>query len=220
MLITQRQYFVNVFDALSSQTKISCRSIARLVPFIDNQCIIRVGGRLRNSERTFKQKHPMLLPKNAVLTTLLIRHFHFTFKHAGQHLISSLIAEHYWIFGSRSAIRHVVFRCIVCTRHRAAPSLPIMAQLPPFRVRPSRPFSHIGVDFAGPIMTKEGKRRNARQSNTYFAVFVCMAVNAIHLEIVSDLSTEAFIAALNRFVSRRGIPSDIYSDCGTNFVGA
>jgi Integrase core domain. len=47
-----------------------------------------------------------------------------------------------------------------------------------------------------------------------------MAVKAIHIEIVSDLSTEGFLAAMRRFVARRGIPSDVYSDNGTNFVGA
>lgn len=47
-----------------------------------------------------------------------------------------------------------------------------------------------------------------------------MTTKAIHLEIVLDLKTEAFLAALNRFVSRRRILIDIYSDCGTNFQGA
>lgn len=54
----------------------------------------------------------------------------------------------------------------------------------------------------------------------YLAVFVCFTVRAVHLEYVSDLSTGAFIAALHRFVARRGLPTDIYSDCGTNFVWA
>lgn len=36
--------------------------------------------------------------------------------------------------------------------------------------------------------------------------------------MVSDLSTDAFLAAFDHFVARRGLPSDIYSDCGTNFV--
>lgn len=40
------------------------------------------------------------------------------------------------------------------------------------------------------------------------------------MEVVENLSTEAFLAALQRFVSRRGVPEEIYSDNGTNFMGA
>lgn len=61
--------------------------------------------------------------------------------------------------------------------------------------------------------------RKARQYKVYVAVFVCFVVKAVHLEYVSDLFTDAFLAALNRFVARRGRPTDIYTDCGTNFVG-
>ncbi|GFS92971.1 integrase catalytic domain-containing protein [Trichonephila clavipes] len=49
---------------------------------------------------------------------------------------------------------------------------------------------------------------------------VCFTTRAIHLELVTDLSADAFIAALKRFISHRGKCSDIYSDCGSNFVGA
>lgn len=49
---------------------------------------------------------------------------------------------------------------------------------------------------------------------------MCLATRAVHLEAVSNLSTAQFLAAFRRFVSRRGIPSTIHSDCGTNFVGA
>ena len=55
---------------------------------------------------------------------------------------------------------------------------------------------------------------------TYICVFVSLAVKAVHLEAVSDLTSEAFVAALRRFVARRGCPTLIWSDNGTNFVGA
>lgn len=83
-----------------------------------------------------------------------------------------------------------------------------------------RPFIKVGCDYAGPIVMKQHSGRCKKYVKGYIAVFICMNTKAIHLELVSDLTTEAFVAALKRFISRRGIPSDIFSDNGTNFVGA
>jgi len=47
-----------------------------------------------------------------------------------------------------------------------------------------------------------------------------MIIKAVHVEIVSDLTADAFLAALDRFVASRGIPDDLFSDCGTNYMGA
>ena len=58
------------------------------------------------------------------------------------------------------------------------------------------------------------------QWSKHIFVFVSMSVKAVHLELVSDLTSEAFIACLRRFISRRGKPSLIWSNHGTNFVGA
>jgi len=82
------------------------------------------------------------------------------------------------------------------------------------------PFSRVGIDFTGPLVMTDHRLRKARQFMVYIAVFVCFTVKAVHLEYVSDLTTDAFLAALQRFVARRGVPNDIYTDCGTNFVGA
>lgn len=95
-----------------------------------------------------------------------------------------------------------------------------MGSLPAARTTPSRPFSSTGIDYAGSIDIRAAKGRGRVAHKGYIAVFVCMATRAIHLEAVSDLTTAAFIAALNRFIARRGLCHDIYSDCGTNFIGA
>lgn len=95
-----------------------------------------------------------------------------------------------------------------------------MSSLPSGRVTVSRPFYHCGVDYAGSLMLQEGKRRNARLIKAYVSIFVCFATKTIHIELVSDLTANAFIAAFKRFSARRGKPAIIYLDNGTNFVGA
>lgn len=95
-----------------------------------------------------------------------------------------------------------------------------MANLPWHRVTPARPFLHAGVDFAGPIFVRAMAGRGQVSHKTYICVFVCCATKAVHLELAMDLSSEGFLSAFRRFISRRGRCTHLYSDNGTNFVGA
>lgn len=95
-----------------------------------------------------------------------------------------------------------------------------MGALPAERTTFSSPFTNTGVDFAGPFLIKTYFGRNCRLEKGYVCLFVCFATRGIHLEAVSSLSTQAFLAALTHFVSRRGVPAQIFSDNGTNFSGA
>lgn len=97
-----------------------------------------------------------------------------------------------------------------------------MADLPRSRVATaSRPFEICGIDYAGPIIIRESQRRGRiPTSKGYIAVFVCFKTKAIHLELVSALDTELFLVALKKFTSRRGVPSHIHSDNGSNFLEA
>ncbi|XP_060855378.1 uncharacterized protein LOC132933060 [Metopolophium dirhodum] len=221
VITTQKNSFSNLLQTLQvPDAKVSPRSLAQLSPFVDVCGILRVGGRIRQSNAPVTTHHPILLPKESALTTLIIRHFHLTYFHAGAQLTASLLRRRYWILSCRLAIRSVIFKCVICARHRATAPQPLMADLPAYRVRPARPFSHVGIDFAGPFLIKEGRRKTTRSIKCYLCIFVCMVVKASHIEVVSDLSTDAFLASLHRFVSRRGIPSNIYTDCGSNFKGA
>lgn len=94
-----------------------------------------------------------------------------------------------------------------------------MGNLPVTRVQPARPFINSGVDFCGPIKIHH-KIRGKRPHKAYLSVFCCFATKAVHLEIVGDLSTDAFIGALKRFMGRRGNCQKLYCDNATNFVGA
>lgn len=96
--------------------------------------------------------------------------------------------------------------------------IPDMGDLPSARVTIAQPFEKTGVDYAGPFMIKQGGSKAPIKA--YVCLFVCMCTKAIHMELVSSMTTDGFLGALQRFVARRGNVSDIYSDNGSNFIGA
>ncbi|GFU58966.1 integrase catalytic domain-containing protein [Trichonephila clavipes] len=103
---------------------------------------------------------------------------------------------------------------VVKKKYRATTSKQLMGDLPTHRVTPSRPFAVCGVDYAGPINILRYRGRGAKTTKGYIALFVCFATKALHLELVSDLTSETFIASLKRFCARRGAPKHIYCDNG------
>lgn len=131
-----------------------------------------------------------------------------------------VLRTEYFIPRAKNVIKTTISRCKICVVQRKATHHQIMAALPTARTNISRPFNVTGVDFAGPFNIRNYTGRACLITKGYVCVFVCFATKAIHLEPVSSLSTPAFLAALARFVARRGYPKDIYSDNGTNFVGA
>jgi hypothetical protein len=154
------------------------------------------------------------------LTQLIIHSEHLKQLHAGPQATLASVRQNYWPLSGRDAVRQVLFKCIKCFRARPTVQQPIMGNLPSKRVQPARPFINCGVDYAGPIVIKQSKGRGKNSIKAYVALFICLATKAIHLELVTDCSTETFLGALKRFIARRGMVSSIYSDNGTNFVGA
>ncbi|GFX24015.1 integrase catalytic domain-containing protein [Trichonephila clavipes] len=132
----------------------------------------------------------------------------------------SLIQQHYWIPDGRLTVRREIKRCIECCRFNSKPSYPKMGDLAKQRITQTRAFEIVGIDFAGPILTKCQHLRKANKFKSYICLFICLATKAVHLELVSTLSTDAMLAALRPFIARRGHPSEIHSDNGTNFIGA
>ncbi|XP_029166209.1 uncharacterized protein LOC114937015 [Nylanderia fulva] len=194
--------------------------LIKLSPFLDDQGVLRVGGRLKHALLPYDEKHPVIVPPASWMTRLLIESCHRRFLHGGVQMTLGLLRLRFWVPRGRTVVKQQLHRCVTCTRWRAATPQPPMGNLPRDRVTPTRPFLSTGLDYAGPIFIRTSKGRGHRSQRGYIAVFVCFWSKAIHLEVVSDYSSEAFIAALRRFVSRRGLCTDMYSDCGTTFVGA
>ena len=196
----------------------SSSPLLSLHPFVDSSGLLSVGGRQRLSKSTYESKHPVILSGNHPLTRLIIRTEHLRLLHAGPTLLSASLSQRYHIVGGRNVIRSIARECVTC-RHKAVKPCPQMLGLLPIeRVTPGPVFDKFGVDYAGPGLVKYVRKPTVVKA--YICVFVSLTVKAVHLELVSDLTTDAFIACLRRFISRRGIPSMIWSDHGTNFVGA
>ncbi|XP_055622684.1 uncharacterized protein LOC129766199 [Toxorhynchites rutilus septentrionalis] len=119
----------------------------------------------------------------------------------------------------RSLARKVVFECTSCFRNKPTVHQQLMADLPADRVSPAAAFIKTGVDFCGPFFIRYPGRRST-SIKCYVSIFVCLTTKAVHMEVVADLTTQAFLGALKRFVSIRGKPSVITCDNATNFVGA
>jgi len=193
---------------------------ARLTPFLDEDGVLRVGGRIKHALLAFDEKHPIILPPQSHLTSLIIDYCHTRVLHGGVQQTLDHLRQRYWLPGGRAAVKTHIHRCVRCVRWRAAAPQQIMGNLPETRITPSRPFEHTGVDYAGPVMLRTTKGRGHKAFKAFIAVFICFSTRAVHVDVVSDYSTEAFLAALRRFVARRGAPRALYSDCGTNFTGA
>ncbi|XP_055632814.1 uncharacterized protein LOC129773245 [Toxorhynchites rutilus septentrionalis] len=218
--IAQQEMFTEEFKELVKTRSVSNKSSLRLVgPFLDEKGIIRLGGRLEHSSENYQTKHPMILPKIHPLTRLITKHYHELCMHSGPRMTLATMRQEFWPVNGKAIVNLVCRKCPQCFRQNPVPVTQPVGQLPQPRTAPCRAFTVVGVDYCGPVYTKPAHRRAAPRK-AYIAVFVCFASKAVHLELVCDLSTEAFIAALRRFIAHHGMPTEIHSDNGTNFQGA
>ncbi len=168
--------------------------ILNLSPYLDSRGILRVKGRLHNSKLDFAQKHPIILP-NTHVSLLLIRAYHLLYEHAGVDHVVSEIRESFWIVKARRIAKTVVRYCVPCQKINSRPCNQVAPPLPEYRVVQNRPFSVVGLDFAGPLRCKG-----------------CASVRAVHLEMTPSKNLRDFFNCFSKFTSRRGIPDVVISD--------
>ncbi|XP_046392178.1 uncharacterized protein LOC124160386 [Ischnura elegans] len=220
MKAAQSEVFFNELHDLQRKNQVSSKSSLKMLhAFLDENNVIRVGGRISSSDISYSQKHPIVLPPKHHLTKLIVMQEHTRQLHAGPQLLLSSIRQRFWLLNGRNLCRQIVHQCTRCFRSNPKAVPQSMGNLPRQRLEPTRPFLRCGVDYCGPIYVKTSRRRGSQPIKAYISVFFCSSTKAVHLELVGDLTTEAFLGALKRFTSRRGKCSDIYSDNGTNFGG-
>lgn len=138
------------------------------------------GGRLSQAPMAFAQKHPIILPKSPV-TSRIIDHEHKISMHSGTQATLYAVRQQYWPINGRSQVWRKIKSCVRCCRAHLPPVDYIMGNLPEARVTESRPFTNVGVDYCAPFYVKV---------KVYVAIFVCLAVKAVHIELVGGLTHE------------------------------
>ena len=193
-------------------------SLYKLSPFLDDHGVLRSGGRTTGCQFISEDAvHNILLPKNHPVTTLIIQFIHDRYHHLNHETVVNELRQKYWIPQLRRTCYKVRQQCQFCKNARARPQPPVMADLPTARLAAyTRPFSYAGIDFFGPMQVVIGRRIEKR----WGVLITCLVVRAVHIEIAHSLNTSSCIMALQNFIARRGIPLELFSDRGTNFIGA
>ncbi|XP_058509227.1 uncharacterized protein LOC131475275 [Solea solea] len=214
----QTQVYPEETKLLSKTTQVSSQSkLHQLDAFLDQDGLLKVGGRLKNASLPSSVKHPVIIPKDHPITKMIIAHCHENVRHQGKCMtINEVRSNGYWIPGINRAVAAHLHQCVTCRKLRRVTEEQRMADLPSERVDPSPPFTYCGMDCFGPFLTKHGRKVQKR----YGLLFTCLCCRAIHIEMLDDMSTDAFINGLRCFIAIRGAVRQLKSDQGSNFIGA
>ncbi|XP_052815239.1 uncharacterized protein LOC128242202 [Mya arenaria] len=221
--VVQAESYLKELDCFKLGKPVSKQShILQLDPYLDEDGLLRVGGRLSRSSLSTCEKNPIIIPGDHHISVLLIRHYHESVQHKGRHFTAGAVRKAgFWNTGGSGRVSSFIFKCVKCRKLRGNLQTQKMAELPSCRLSEALPFTYVGVDTFGPWQVSTRRTRGGQASSKRWAVlFTCMTVRAIHIEVVKELSSSAFINALRRFVSIRGKVNEFFSDRGTNFVGA
>jgi len=212
--IQQIMSFPNEYNELMNKKEIQSSSkLFALKLFLDSENIMRITGRLQESELPFNTKHPILLSKSHPLTLLIIKHYHQLYLHAGVSSLCNILRKTFWIQQCRRTCKRVVQNCITCRKEKAPPCKEEFPPFPPQRVSTlsMRPFETTGIDFLGPISILQTGEK------IYVLLCTCYQIRAVHLECTTSLKSNELKNALCRFIARRGCPNMISSDNAKTF---
>ena len=191
--------------------------------FRDEKQIIRCKGRVGKAPLSEKSKNPIFLPSKHRLTNLIIQDVHSKIKHSGIKDTLTTIRERFWIPRGREAVKRILRKCVTCRRVEGVPyRQPQTPDLPTERVSLDPPFAHTGLDFIGPLYSRNyGESSKEKGSDkAYICLFTCASTRVIYLELTPSLSVESFLLAFRRFVSRRRLPVTLLSDNAKTFRSA
>lgn len=218
----RRAQFDDFHDEVVALTRNSCQldrrsAIRTLSPYMDQNGVLRVNGRIDAFNGPTALKRPVILPRNHAVTIKVLQHYHAKYHHINNETVVNELRQKYAIPRLRQALKKARSSCQHCKIQRARAAEPMMSPLPRHRLAAfTRPFTFVGVDCFGPLTVTVGRRNEKR----WGMLFTCLTIRAIHIEIAHSLTSDSCIMCIRNFIARRGRPDTMISDNGTNFHGA
>ena len=213
--VQHEAFFAEISNLKSQSPRLPLVRQLRL--FLDEDQLIRCGGRIHNAPLSELTKFPYLLPSKHRFTNLVISQAHVMQHHSGVNSTLTTIRQQYWIPSGRQRVRSLLRKCVICRKTTGkAYTTPDPPPLVKCRVNKTQSFEVTGVDFTSALYV----RGREGELKVYICLFTCAVSRAIHLEIVLELSLECFLQAFRRFVSQRSLPRLLLSDNASTYLAA
>ena len=200
-------------ETISNYSKLS-----QFSPFFGPQGLLRATGRNKQlTVSTFDAKHPVLLDSRHPAVRLYLEQVHETHCHQGVDYLRTLVQQQFAIVKLRTTLRSIVSKCVTCRKHRAEILNPIISDLPREKLAfKERPFTNTGINYCGPFYVAVKRSIEKRRG----FLITCLTTRAVHFEVFPSMDTSSCVMGIEIFATRRGVPSVLWSDNGTNFVAS
>ncbi|XP_044152743.1 uncharacterized protein LOC122940262 [Bufo gargarizans] len=183
----QHEVFAKEIDCITNHKSIpKSSSLKKLDPFLDEDGLLRVGGRLKQASLELKERNPLIIPGNHHVTTLIVQYYHNQVKHQGRLFTEgALHTAGLWIVGAKRRVSSIIFKCVMCLKLRGMLQTQKMANLPVDRLSMDPPFTNVGLDVFGPWSVTTRQTRGGQANSKRWAVlFTCMTIRAVHIEVI------------------------------------
>lgn len=194
--LSQQESFSSELHTLRQEKPLKGQSkLIHLTPFVSSpDDTLRVRGRLLNSHFSFNKKHPLIICGKHPFTRALFAYYHKILLHAGPQQMLCTVRERFWPINGRNVAKQIYRECLTCFRCNPKSAQALMGNLPCDRISSNHPFSIVGTDYCGPFYLKDSSLRKYKTFKCYVCLFICFSTKAVHLEVVPDLTTEAFVS--------------------------
>ena len=209
-------------EAKARKKSLKKSTLYQLDPYVEDAGILGVGRRLRQTNLSSKEKHPVLLFKGYHVSMKILRYYHEQVYHQGRQITHGALRNAgYWLVSGHGAVASLIGSCFTCRRLLRPMLEQKMADLPPDREEIGPLFTNVGFDVFGPWTVQIRRTRGGVALNKRWGVvFTCLVSRAIHVELLETMNASSFICALRRFFSIRGPALRLRCDRGSNFVRA